>query len=135
MAAVSASIVATMSGFAYAQSTEPSVNLATSPIQQFGEAAAQHGIIFNSQYMGEAAANPYGGLQSGAEYTGQLNVGADAKPDIVATIDAETAAMRIIAPNMERSRSSFFMSLQPPLCRYCLGLINSGYVCTLQLIC
>ncbi|NNM56923.1 carbohydrate porin [Acidocella sp.] len=76
--AISASIVATMSGFAYAQSAESSVNLAASPIQEFGEAAAQRGIIFNSQYTGEAAANPYGGLHSGAEYTGQLNVGADA---------------------------------------------------------
>jgi porin len=60
---------------AHAQSSAPAVNIA--PVQQFGEAMAQDGITFNSRYLGEFAANPSGGARQGADFTGELNLGAD----------------------------------------------------------
>ncbi len=58
---------------ASAQSTGP----APSPLQQYAQDAYDHGITFSSGYNGEFAANPSGGERQGAEFTGQISLGAD----------------------------------------------------------
>jgi porin len=57
--------------------TAPSVTLGPSPLQQYGQALANDGITINSRYNGEFAANPSGGERQGAEFTGELSLGAD----------------------------------------------------------
>ena len=59
------------------QTTTSSVNLALPPIAQFGQTLVDNGITVNSRYNGEFAANPVGGERQGADFTGELNLGAD----------------------------------------------------------
>ena len=61
-------------GMAHAQQASASW---VAPLTSISETAAQEGITFNSQYVGEFATNPTGGMKTGSAYTGQLNVGSD----------------------------------------------------------
>jgi porin len=72
-ACMSALLVA---GVAHAQNATP-VSLGPSPLQQYAQEAADNGITFVSRYNGEFAANPSGGERQGADFTGELNLGAD----------------------------------------------------------
>ncbi|HVE22522.1 MAG TPA: carbohydrate porin [Acidocella sp.] len=53
------------------------VNLQPAPIQELGQTLADNGITVSSRYNGEFAANPSGGERQGADFTGELNLGAD----------------------------------------------------------
>jgi porin len=72
---ISALLVA-MAAPASAQ-TAAAVNLNPSPLQGYGQTLADDGITFASRYNGEFAANPSGGERQGAEFTGEINLGAD----------------------------------------------------------
>jgi porin len=54
-----------------------SVNLNVPPVQQLAQTLADNGITVASRYNGEFAANPSGGERQGADFTGELNLGAD----------------------------------------------------------
>lgn len=69
-------LLLTTASLAQAQ-TASSVTLGPSPLQQYGQALANDGITINSRYNGEFAANPSGGQRQGAEFTGELSLGAD----------------------------------------------------------
>ena len=73
-------LFAAIPSVACAQATEATAapgTLTISPLQQLAQMAALEGITFNSQYVGEFAANPSGGAHSGSAYTGQLSIGSD----------------------------------------------------------
>lgn len=57
--------------------TATTVNLEPAPVQQFGQWLADNGVTVSSRYNGEFAANPSGGERQGADFTGELNLGAD----------------------------------------------------------
>jgi porin len=57
--------------------TATTVNLEPAPIQELGQTLANNGITVSSRYNGEFAANPSGGERQGADFTGELNLGAD----------------------------------------------------------
>jgi porin len=62
-----------------AQTTDQTgtTNWETAPIQELGQTLADNGITVSSRYNGEFAANPSGGERQGADFTGELNLGAD----------------------------------------------------------
>ncbi len=65
-----------VAGEAKAQSASTN-NLQPSPLQDYAQTLYNDGITLNSRYLGEFAANPFGGARQGAEYSGELNLGAD----------------------------------------------------------
>jgi porin len=81
MTALSLALANPVSAQTATDQTNSSVNLNLSPVQQFAQAAADDGITFNSRYNGEFAANPSGGERQGADFTGELNLGATADLD------------------------------------------------------
>jgi porin len=68
----------------------PAVNSQPSPIQQYAADLGNDGITFVSRYNGEFAANPSGGERQGAEFTGELNLGANVDLGKLAGLDGGT---------------------------------------------
>ena len=56
----------------YAKSGATPVRLEMSPLQKMSQAAYNHGIYFNLNYLGEFAANPIGGERQGSAYNADL---------------------------------------------------------------
>ena len=77
MASLSLALANPVSAQMATDQTGTTVNLEPAPIQQLGQTLADNGITVSSRYNGEFAANPSGGERQGADFTGELNLGAD----------------------------------------------------------
>jgi porin len=76
-AAVAISCALSWETHALAQAAAPTVDLNPAPLQQFGQTLQDNGVTIISRYRGESAANPIGGQRQGAEFAGELNLGAN----------------------------------------------------------
>jgi porin len=77
MTALSLALANPVSAQTTTQTSSSTVNLNLSPVQDMAQTLADDGITIASRYNGEFAANPSGGERQGADFTGELNLGAD----------------------------------------------------------
>ena len=90
MAALSLALAHPASAQTTDQASSSTVNLNLSPVQQMAQTLADNGVTLNSRYNGEFAANPSGGERQGADFTGELNLGANVDLDKLVGLEGGT---------------------------------------------